>query len=279
MNIIYFLPKRFISFFVLCFGIEFWIKLVSLIPGISTNLRNRLIFFPKATENTRHLDYLDLNYYSNLHDTSNQLARVNFQPWERQSREIFFKLSQTSDLVLDIGAHSGIYSLIAASGSSTSKIIAFEPNPTMREVLQKNIELNGFSSRITIQEIALSNSGGLSTLAIGKDTSMAMLTSVSNMEAPSTHLEVAVKTAKLDDFSFNSNSMLMKVDIEGSEIAFLHGALRTITAFKPTILMEALTNLDLELQANFLTKLGYGAPVCMGIDTGDERNYLWTISE
>lgn len=73
--------------------------------------------------------------------------------------------------------------LIAASGSSTSQIIAFEPNPTMREVLQKNIELNGFSSRITIQEIALSNSGGLSTLTIGKDTSMAMLTSVSNMEA------------------------------------------------------------------------------------------------
>jgi len=279
MNIIYFLAKKSISFFVLCFGIEFWIKLVSLIPGISANLRNRLIFFPKATENTRRLDYLGLNYYSNIHDTSNQLARVNFQPWERQSRKIFFELSKTSDLVLDIGAHSGIYSLIAASGSPTSQIIAFEPNPTMREVLQRNIELNGFSSRITIQEIALSNSGGLSTLVIGKDTSMAMLSSKSNMEAPLTHLEVAVKTAKLDDFSFDSNSMLMKVDIEGSEIAFLHGASRTITTFKPTILMEALTNLELELQSNFLAKLGYGAPVCMGIDTGDERNYLWSINK
>jgi len=71
----------------------------------------------------------------------------------------------------------------------------------------------------------------------------------------------------------------MKVDIEGSEIAFLDGASDTITTFKPTILMEALTNLELELQSNFLAKLGYGAPVCMGIDTGDERNYLWSISK
>ena len=279
MNVFHFLAKQVISFFVLCFGIEQWIKLVNLIPGISANTRRRLILSPKATENIRCLDYLGLSYYSNVHDTSNKLARLSFQSWEQQSRNFFFELSKNSDLVLDVGAHSGIYSLIAASSSSTSRIIAFEPNPTMRVIMQKNVELNGFSSRIAIQEFALSNSGGFSTLTIGNDTSMAVLTSISNMEVPSAHLEVEVKTARLDDFSFDADSMLIKVDIEGSEIAFLHGALQTILTFKPIILMEALTDLDLQLQFTFLSNLGYEPPVCMGFDTGDERNYLWRISK
>jgi hypothetical protein len=70
--------------------------------------------------------------------------------------------------------------------------------------------------------------------------------------------------------------MVMKVDIEGSELAFLGGALSTIASNQPTILMEALTDIDLESQFNLLSNLGYGRPVCMGINTGDERNYLWT---
>ena len=84
--------------------------------------------------------------------------------------------------------------------------------------------------------------------------------------------------ATLDDYNFVASFILMKVDIEGSEIAFLRGALPTITSLKPTILMEALTDIELELQSNFLTKFGYGVPVCMGPDTGDERNYLWTAN-
>jgi FkbM family methyltransferase len=240
------------------------------------SLKNRLILFPKATEITRHLDYLGLKYYSNPHDTSNQLARINFQPWEYRSREIFFELSKTMDLVLDVGAHSGIYSLIAARGSSSSKIFAFEPNPIMSAVLEKNIEINEFSTRITLHEFALSDSDGLGTLAVGDDTSMAMLRSKSSTNSTPTDHEVPVKIAKLDDFGFTSSSMLIKVDIEGSEIAFLNGAVQTIQLCKPTILMEALTDIELELQSEFLGKLGYDFPVCLGLDTGDERNYLWT---
>ena len=279
MKIVYSLFKRLISFFVLCFGIEYWIKLVNFIPGISAELGNRLILSPKPIENVRRLNYLELNYYSNIDDSLNQLARIDFETWEYQSRHVFYDLSKSADLIIDIGAYSGVYSLIGASGSSTSRIFAFEPNPTMRKVLVKNVELNGFANRISIEEFALSDRTGLSALTVGGDTSMAMLHPISGTDAHPAHPEITVKMATLDDYNFEANSVLMKVDIEGSEIAFLHGASRTIRTLKPTILMEALTNREFELQSDFLTKLGYGVPVCMGSNTGDERNYLWTVNK
>lgn len=278
VTILYFLLKKLFSFTVLCLSMEKWIKLVNLMPGISLDFRNRLILFPRATENVRRLDYLELYYYSNFDDSLNKLARINFETWEYYSRQVFFKLSKSADLILDIGAYSGIYSLIGASASPTSRIFAFEPNPTMRGVLHKNVELNGFSNRIAVEEFALSDTRGSSNLTVGTDSSMAMLHPKSSSGEHPVHSDIAVKMARLDDYNFVANSMLMKVDIEGSEIAFLHGALKTITSLKPTILMEALTDIELKLQSNFLTKLGYGVPVCMGSDTGDERNYLWTVS-
>jgi len=279
MNILYIFFKGPISFLTLCIGIEKWIKFVNLIPGISSALRNRMILYPKAIENTRCLDYLELNYYSNFEDTLNQLARINFETWEYHSREVFFELSKSADLILDVGAYSGLYSLIGARASSTSRIFAFEPNPAMRAVLHQNVELNGFAKRITIEEFALSDRRGSSALTVGGDSSMAMLNSISGLDEQSNGSEITVKLATLDDYDFVASSILMKVDIEGSEIAFLRGALRTIKSFKPTILMEALTDVELDLQSDFLKKLGYGVPVCLGVDTGDERNYLWSISK
>lgn len=279
MNIVYSLFKKLISFFVLCFGIEYWIKLVNFVPGISAELRNRLILSPKPIENVRRLNYLGLKYYSNTDDSLNQSARIDFETWEYRSRHVFYELSKSADLIIDIGAYSGVYSLIGASGSSTSRIFAFEPNPTMREVLEKNVELNGFASRIAVEEFALSDRKGSSALTVGGDTSMAMLHPISSTDALPTHPEITVKMTTLDEYNFEAHSVLMKVDIEGSEIAFLHGASRTIKTLKPTILMEALTNFEFESQSDFLTKLGYGVPVCMGSDTGDERNYLWTVSK
>jgi FkbM family methyltransferase len=146
----------------------------------------------------------------------------------------------------------------------------------MRLILQENIHLNGFDERIKVEEFALSDREGLSTLSIGKDTSMAKLNFMQEIDSQQNEKEMTVKVALLDDFDLGASSMLMKVDIEGSELAFLRGALNTIARSKPTILMEALTDIDLESQFEILSNLGYGRPARMGVDTGDERNYLWT---
>ena len=279
MNILYFLFKKVIYLIVFCIGLEKWIKLVNSIPRIPKQMKYKLILSPKRIENIRSLGYLGLNYYSNIYDSLNQLARIDFETWERQSRLVFFELSKSADLILDIGAYSGLYSLIGASGSSTARVFSFEPNPSMRSILEKNIEVNNFSNRIKVEPFALSDRKGSSALMVGGDTSMGVLELISTLESSPAKSDITVSMTTLDEYKFEAKSMLIKVDIEGSEIAFLRGASQTITALKPIILMEALTNLEFELQSDFLTKLGYGLPVCLGSDTGDERNYLWTVNK
>ena len=44
--------------------------------------------------------------------------------------------------MLDIGALSGIYSLVAASANKQSSIVAFEPHPNNFDLLCKNIQMN-----------------------------------------------------------------------------------------------------------------------------------------
>ncbi|HXV79368.1 MAG TPA: FkbM family methyltransferase, partial [Candidatus Binatia bacterium] len=46
---------------------------------------------------------------------------------------------------IDVGAHSGFYSLLVGSKNVNSRIIAFEPVPETFSLLQSNLELNGLT--------------------------------------------------------------------------------------------------------------------------------------
>ena len=66
--------------------------------------------------------------------------------------------------VLDVGAHVGRSTLIAASvAGPTGRIHSFEPNALALRRLASNIELNGFQN-IHLHPVALSNASGEATL-------------------------------------------------------------------------------------------------------------------
>ena len=108
---------------------------------------------------------------------------------------------------------------------------------------------------------------------------MAMLNSNTCTDTHLVHAGIAVKLEELGVSNSSASSMLMKVDIEGSEVAFLYGAFCTTVSLELAILMKALTDLEFKLKSDFLTELGYGVPIFMGLETGDERNCLWTHNQ
>jgi FkbM family methyltransferase len=65
-------------------------------------------------------------------------------------------------VVVDVGAHLGWYTLLAASHGFT--VVAFEPLRAQRERLQASVLLNGFQDLVTIMPFAVSNMAGLSTV-------------------------------------------------------------------------------------------------------------------
>ena len=71
---------------------------------------------------------------------------ISIQLWE--------KLAQSSDFIIDIGANTGIYSLLAQATNPRAKVLAFEPIKRVRKKLKANILLNKFPiETVNIDEI------------------------------------------------------------------------------------------------------------------------------
>lgn len=59
------------------------------------------------------------------------------------------------NILIDIGANRGIYSIIAPTQYKYQKVHAFEPNPEVFTTLKKNIELNNLGSKVICHNLAV----------------------------------------------------------------------------------------------------------------------------
>lgn len=171
--------------------------------------------------------------------------------YESETTILFETLVKPGMAVLDVGAHVGYFSLLAARGAgSTGKVYSFEPEPQNYELLLKNIEINGYKNIVSTQK-AVSNKVGSTTL---------FLTALDNGRhstyqhgLPETG-NVAVETTTLDYFLEAEgwpDIGLVKVDVEGAEMDVLAGMgqlldkspdLHMILEFSPSLLINAGTD-------------------------------------
>ena len=137
--------------------------------------------------------------------------------YESLSVDIFSRFAKADSVVLDIGAHYGYYSLIAAKNNAT--VFSFEPVKENFEILNKNIGLNNFNT-VQSYNVALSNEDGenIFNIAEASDSS-----SFHNHPLTRTIEQRVVKTISLDSFFPNQKIDLIKIDTEGHEIEVLEG--------------------------------------------------------
>ena len=70
--------------------------------------------------------------------------------WEKYETELFKKVVKEGMTVVDIGAHIGYYTLIAANlAGKKGKVYAFEPEAENYSLLVKNIKVNGYQNIVT----------------------------------------------------------------------------------------------------------------------------------
>src|SRR3989344_7628491 len=70
--------------------------------------------------------------------------KLFWEDFESQTLEVWSKLAEESSVVLDIGANTGPYALVAKAANSRAQVFAFEPFHGAYEKLVKNCELNDF---------------------------------------------------------------------------------------------------------------------------------------
>lgn len=185
---------------------------------------------------------IDSNHYFKMmhygYSIENELFWSGLEgDFEAYSLKLWSKLCQKSNVIFDIGANTGTYSLIAKSINSSSMVYAFEPVKRAVDKLQKNIKLNNFD--ISVIAKAVSNTDG--TAQIGdniEDEHQYGATLNKKFIVGNTY---EVETISLNSFIKQNNIQhidLMKIDVEAFEPEVLEGFSDYLHKFKPTMLIE-----------------------------------------
>lgn len=147
---------------------------------------------------------------------------------------------QTSPVLLDVGASTGCYALLAALIPELT-VWAFEPAPLTYQVLKENIRSNELQKRVNYYPIAISNYEGFGVAHIPVADNQKGIAIVDGTPASHKATEpVPVRVVTLDGFC-RRNSVeptLIKVDCEGGELYVLKGASGIIEKYRPMIIAE-----------------------------------------
>lgn len=120
------------------------------------------------------------------------------------------------DLFVDIGANVGSYTVLAA-GAAQADAIAVEPIPSTFSDLTDNILLNALTDRVELQCCGVSDSAGTLVFTAGLDT----MNRLARPDDTGATAEVPVIT--LDELCATRTPQVLKIDVEGHELAVLDG--------------------------------------------------------
>lgn len=193
--------------------------------------------------------------------------------YEPKTTRLVQRLLRPGVTFVDVGAHVGYYSLVAATVLQQSgAVYAFEPDPITFSCLKENVTLNGFDTLVRVYPRVISNVTGPIKLFIGRRDRVA--NSIFASSGVSSHA-VTCESTSLDDFFRQENwpsVHLIKIDVEGAEHAVLQGMmelsarnpdLKLILEFFPSNLKAA----GVTPEAFFTTLHGLGfAKVAMIFD-------------
>lgn len=143
------------------------------------------------------------------------------------------------DVVLEVGAHIGLFSVLMARWvGSAGKIYAFEPSPDARAALVDHLSINHAPECVVIREEAISNTPGeVAFYALGASGR----STLSNAHAwTRDSVPIRVSCTTIDEFCAVNKIIpsLIKIDIEGLEHKALQGALGTLSRQRCAVVVE-----------------------------------------
>jgi len=139
------------------------------------------------------------------------------------------------DTAIDCGANQGLYACaFAAATGPRGRVLAVEPLPWQAERARANLALNGFEEHGTLVEAAVSDAEGEATLHLGAYDVSASLARVEGGAR-----QLPVRSVTLDALAAAHGLgpvALLKLDVEGAEVAALAGASGLLSAPEPPVI-------------------------------------------
>ncbi len=143
---------------------------------------------------------------------------------------------QPGQVFVDVGANVGYFTLLGASlVGPGGKVVSVEAHPTLAEVLQRNVVINGYYGFVTTHNKAAWSE--TTELEFHIRTNFAGNSSVGTIDAEGlkrlgdTEQAVRVEAVVLDDLLADLPRVdVMKIDVEGAEVHAFKGLTRTLEA-------------------------------------------------
>lgn len=141
--------------------------------------------------------------------------------YEPKTTEIFLRWVRKGDVVVDVGANIGYFTLLAAKKvGKKGRIFAFEPEPQSYSLLKSNITLNSLQN-VVAENFALGDRNtlvGFFAQKFDKGGSHLAFSEGENLK---------VKMVRLSDYLHQKGVKkvnVIKIDVEGAEVLVLKGA-------------------------------------------------------
>ena len=163
-------------------------------------------------------------------------ASMQSGTFEGETSRLIGRLIGASDRFINVGANAGYYCAFAQQKGIPT--IAFEPNPANFDLLQRNMQLNGWGARITSLPVAVGAESGFIRM-YGEGTGASLVPGWAGnpmtqaKTVPVVTLDSLVRPPRPDETTF------ILMDVEGYEYPALLGATDLIrAAHKPIWMIE-----------------------------------------
>ena len=153
--------------------------------------------------------------------------------WEEDLQKLFSKYYKGGSII-DVGAFIGLHT-IAFSKICDKYVCAMEPQPETFSILKENTK--DYDNIIT-WNLAISDCTGERYIEPININTSGNFGGVGSHEK-SNERSIETRTFRIDDFTYGPVG-LIKIDVEGHELAVLKGAEQTIKKWKPIIFIEIL---------------------------------------
>lgn len=199
------------------------------------------VLFRRAWPGGHVIDVQGNKMYIDVNDP-NPNMRKTFQAYgmslvhEEETTALFRRVVKQGDVVLDLGANIGYYTIIAArSVGSSGKVFSFEPEPTNFKYLSKNIEVNGFLNATPFRKAVSDRLGTSQLFVCDYDSGHHTINQYDGIGAYSRgrHSRVhsiPIDVVSVDEFLRDKTDRVnvIKMDVEGAEALALKGMRETL---------------------------------------------------
>ncbi|KKU14368.1 MAG: Methyltransferase, FkbM family [Candidatus Jorgensenbacteria bacterium GW2011_GWA2_45_9] len=150
--------------------------------------------------------------------------------YEKEKQKLFAENVKPGDVVYDIGAHVGFYTLVASKlVGENGFVYAFEPLPGNVGFIMKHVRMNKCKNTFVVEKAVTDNSG-MVHFKYGDSSSTGEINTYGK--------GIEVEAMSIDDFSItNRPPAVMKIDVEGEEAKVLTGAEKILAENSPVIFL------------------------------------------